>query len=75
MINGRNLVCYRADPTAIENDWKRYLPQSMIRDVVQWYHVLWVMLRNNLKMYGYHDIQDKIDASVIMIESLLVGNS
>ena len=28
-----------------------------------------------LKMYGYQDIQDQTDPSMIMAESLLVGNS
>ena len=41
MINGRNLMCYYADLSVInEDDWKVYLPQSMIQDVIQWYHMM-----------------------------------
>ena len=35
IINGRNLVCYQGDPNTVENDWKMYLPQSMIHNVIQ----------------------------------------
>ena len=40
VINGRNLVCYRANPNSPENNWKIYLPQSMVNDVIRWYHML-----------------------------------
>ena len=32
---------YRADPNVVnEDDWKIYLPQSMIQDVIRWYHLI-----------------------------------
>lgn len=40
MINGRNLVCYHVNPTTAKDDWKMYLPQSMIQDVIWWFHMI-----------------------------------
>ena len=40
-INGQNLVCYRENPNVTNADeWKIYLPQSMIMDVIRWYHMI-----------------------------------
>ena len=40
VINERNLICYRANPEVLQNEWKIYLPQSMIRSVIRWYHMI-----------------------------------
>ena len=41
IINGRNLMCYRVDPNVVDkNDWKVYLLQSIIQDVIRWYHMI-----------------------------------
>ena len=39
-INGKNLICYRRDPTLAEGDWKIYIPQSMLQHVIRWYHMI-----------------------------------
>ena len=39
VINQRNLICYREDPTEQQN-WKIFIPHSMIRDVLRWYHLI-----------------------------------
>ena len=41
IVNGRNLVCYCTNPNIVgEDEWKIYLPQSMIQDVIRWYHII-----------------------------------
>ena len=41
MINGRNLVCYGENINTVnQDDWKIYIPQLLIQDVIQWYHLI-----------------------------------
>ena len=41
IINGRNLICYRDDPNVTnQDDWKIYLPQTLVPDVIRWYHMI-----------------------------------
>ena len=43
MVNCRKLVCYCPNPNVVdEDDWKVYLPQSMLQDVIWWYHMILV---------------------------------
>ena len=39
VINQRNLICYREDPTEQQN-WKIFIPHSLIQDVLRWYHLI-----------------------------------
>ena len=41
VINGRNLVCYRENANMVDqDDWKIYIPQSLIQNVIRWYHMI-----------------------------------
>ena len=40
VINGRNLVCYRDSSNVNADEWRIYLPQSMIQEVIWWYHMI-----------------------------------
>ena len=41
VINGRNLVCYRENTNTVnQDDWKIYIPQPLIQDVIRWYHMI-----------------------------------
>ena len=40
VINGRNLVCYRDNPNANADEWRIYLPRSILPEVIRWYHMI-----------------------------------
>ena len=39
-IDGRNIICYRADYINRPYDWKIYIPETLIQAVIVWYHVV-----------------------------------
>ena len=39
-INNIPIVCYREQPTMDDNEWRIAIPQTMIDDVVRWYHLV-----------------------------------
>ena len=39
VINRRNLICYRENP-AEQDNWKIYIPESLIHDILRWYHLI-----------------------------------
>ena len=54
-INGRNVICFRANPNAAPGDWKITIPTAIINQVIYWYH-------NTLGHCGINRLYDTIRA-------------
>jgi transposase InsO family protein len=40
IINGITIVCYRNQFNIQDNEWKIFIPQTMINQTIRWYHLL-----------------------------------